>query len=106
MADDITDKLKTILNNPEAMNMFSSLLGGGNKSVQASSNTDLSDSNSGNDIINNIQTAMNRVNSGNDKRINLLNALKPYMRQSRAMNIDRAVKMLKLTQITSILKDL
>ena len=109
MADDISEKLKSILNNPDAMNMFSSLLGGKVKDaapLSPSTSPNETDTSSGNDLLYNIQAAVSRVNSGNDKRINLLNALKPYMRESRVSNIDRAVKMLKLTQITSILKDL
>ena len=107
MADDISEKLKSILNNPDAMNMFSSLLGGKDAApLSPSASPNETDTSSGNDLLNNIQAAVSRVNSGNDKRINLLNALKPYMRESRVSNIDRAVKMLKLTQITSILKDL
>ena len=33
MADDMTDKIKEILNNPEMMNMVSSLLGSANSGV-------------------------------------------------------------------------
>lgn len=98
MADDMTEKLKSILNNPEMMGMLSSLLTSGNESSQASD--------SQNDVTASLKSAMDNINGGNDKRINLLNALKPYMRDSRASNIDKAVRMLKLTQLTSILKDL
>ena len=100
MADDIGEKLQSILSNPEAMNMFSSLLGSGNNKG-SETNSDGND-----EFINNIQTAMSRLNNTTDRRINLLNALKPYMRSTRAEGIDKAVKMLKLTQLTSIFKDL
>ncbi|MBO5369470.1 MAG: hypothetical protein J6B23_02195 [Clostridia bacterium] len=100
MADDIGEKLQALLSNPEAMNMFSSLLGSGNNKGNETDN-------SGNDeFINNIQTAMSKLSNTSDRRINLLNALRPYMRSSRAEGIDKAVKMLKLTQLTSIFKDL
>lgn len=98
MADDMADKLKSILNNPEMMGMLSSFLSSG--STQDSEDT------KGDESLASIKSMMDRINSGDDKRINLLNALRPYMRNSRASNIDRAVKMLKLTQIGSILKDL
>lgn len=96
MADDMTDKIKSILNNPEMMGMLSSFLG----------SKDESESENNNDSLVGIKNMMDKINSGDDKRINLLNALKPYMRNSRASNIDKAVKMLKITQLGSILKDL
>lgn len=98
MADDMTDKIKSILNNPEMMNMFNSLITPENES----SRNDSSQS----DIAQSLKTAMNGINGAHDKRINLLNALKPYMRQSRSSNIDKAIRMIKLTQLGSILKDL
>ena len=92
----MTDKIKSILNNPEMMGMLSSFLG----------SKDESESENNNDSLVGIKSMMDKINSGDDKRINLLNALKPYMRNSRASNIDKAVKMLKITQLGSILKDL
>ena len=92
----MTDKLKSILNNPEMMGMLSSFLG----------SKDESDSENNSESLVGIKSMMDKINSVDDKRINLLNALKPYMRNSRASNIDKAVKMLKITQLGSILKDL
>lgn len=98
MADDMTDKLKSILNNPDAMEMLSSLLGNGNTADEApAENTE---------SLINVKNMMDKINSGDDKRITLLNALKPYMRDSRASSIDKAVKMLKITRFGSIFKDL
>ena len=100
MADELGDKIKALLSNPEAMNMFGSLLeSGSNEDAAHSKNDD-------DEFILNVKNAISRVNSGSDKRINLLNALRPYMRDKRASNIDRAIKMLKLTQLTSLFKDL
>ena len=98
MADDITDKIKAVLNNPDAMNMFSSLL---NK--EGSSEDSNSESTVG---ISDVKNIMDKIDGGNDKRISLLSALKPYMRNSRASNIDKAIKMLKITRISSMFKDL
>ena len=98
MADDMTDKIKSILNNPEMMNMFNSLITPENESSRNDSSLS--------DIAQSLKTAMNGINGTHDKRINLLNALKPYMRQSRSSNIDKAIRMIKLTQLGSILKDL
>lgn len=104
MADELGDKLKSLLSNPDTLNMFSSLLGSsGSNQNEASSPSPI---NSDDEFVSNIKNAMASINTGSDKRINLLNALKPYMRQSRASNIDRAVKMIKLSQLTSLFKDL
>ncbi len=100
MSDELGDKIKALLSNPETMNMVSSLLG--NSSTQNEQSLQSNDD----EFISNVKNAISKVNSGSDKRINLLNALKPYMRDSRASNIDRAIKMLKLTQLTSLFKDL
>lgn len=97
MADDMTDKIKEILNNPEMMNMVSSLLGSANSGVSEEKEEDITSS---------VKGMLSGIGSESDKRINLLNALKPYMRESRASNIDKAIKMIKLTKISSILKDL
>jgi len=101
MADEIGDKIKSLLSNPEAMNMLSSLMGN-NASLDADENYDGQED----EFVTNVKNVLSRVNNGSDKRINLLNALKPYMRQSRSSNIDKAIKMLKISQMTSLFKDL
>lgn len=98
MADDMTDKIKSILNNPEMMNMFTSLVNPEDDKKD--------DEMSKNDIALSLKNAMNGINGAHDKRINLLSALKPYMRESRVSNIDKAIRIIKLTQLSSILKDL
>ncbi|MBO5743844.1 MAG: hypothetical protein J6R68_06145 [Clostridia bacterium] len=98
MADDMTDKLKDILNNPDIMNMLSSLSGGGNERNDVSSDSG--------DIASSVKSVLSNLGSENDKRVNLLYALKPYMRGRRADSLDRAIKMIKLTKLSSILKDL
>ena len=101
MAEELSEKLKSLLSNPEAMNMFGSILG-----TTSSSDTASNVSSGEDEFVATVKNAVSRINSGGDKRINLLNALKPYMKESRVANIDKAVKMLKLTQLTSIFKDL
>ena len=98
MADDMADKIKEILNNPQMLEMLSSFTGTKNNSneLNAQSTEDFDG----------LKNVMDKINVGSDKRITLLNALKPYMRNSRASNIDKAIKMLKITQLSSIFKDL
>jgi hypothetical protein len=95
MADDMTGKIKDILNNPEMMNMLSSLIGSDGESRQSHS-----------DIGSDIGSVLSGLSLDNDKRINLLNALKPYMKGNKSSNIDKAIKMIKLTKLSSIIKDL
>ena len=98
MADDMSEKIKELLNNPEMMNMLSSLVGSGNdKSEVSSSSSDLTSS---------VKSVLSGLDSNSDKRINLLYALKPYMKGNKSANIDKAIKMIKLTKLGSIIKDL
>ncbi len=97
MAEDISDKIKAMLNNPEMMNMLSGLINSEKSEQSAPVQEDSS--------MTQIANLMREASSGNDKRINLLNALRPYMRGSRASDIDKAVKMLKITKLSSIFKD-
>ena len=98
MADDMADKIKEVLNNPQMLEMLSSFMG-------TKANTGETNSESGEDFAE-IKNVMDKIHVSSDKRITLLNALKPYMRNARASNIDKAIKMLKITQLSSILKDL
>ena len=105
MADDLTEKIKALMSDPETMNMLTSLV-----SSKRSSDSDITDISSDagpvNGLSENLKLAMNSLNQENDRRVNLLKALQPYMRKNRASGIDKAIKMLKLTQITSLMKDL
>ena len=96
MAQDLGDKLKSILSDPQMMESFSELL----KSEKADDNQ-----NSG-DISSQLQSVISQLGGDNDKRINLLNALKPYMKGNRAQSIDKAVRIIKMTKLGSVLKDL
>lgn len=42
----------------------------------------------------------------NDRRLNLLSAIRPYMRESRAAKLDTAMKILKVTKIGEAMKDM
>ena len=104
MADDLSAKIREIMANPEAQKMISSLM---NSRCVNSDDTDTGEyTGVQNDYADGLKSIMNSFNNGSDKRINLLNALKPYMRTNKASSIDKAIKMLKLTQLTSILNDI
>ncbi len=100
MADDFQDKLNSILSNPELMKMISSMAGQVNSEPQ-NVNSDISNNSPADfDSIANIAS---KIGSEDDNRIRLLNALRPYMNQSRSANMDTAIKILKLTKLTSFL---
>ena len=100
MSDDLQNKLNAILSNPEMMKAISSFAGGVGQSDGESN------ANSGEMDLSSIQNIVSSMNDGSDSRINLLNALKPYMRKSRADNMDMAIRIIKLTKLTSLLKDI
>lgn len=102
MANDFQDKLKGMLENPEILNLIGNLAGGMGISEDNDSSNKIADS----DAASSIKTALNSINARGDNRITLLNALKPYMREGRARHIDTAIKILKISKISSVFKDL
>lgn len=104
MADEIQDKLNSLLSDPQMMKNISSLA----KSfgVTDSAASDDGYSAGGEDMMQNMQSLINSADISSDSRINLLNALKPYMRSSRSQYMDTAIRILKLTRISSVLKDI
>ena len=102
MADEFQDKLNSILSNPDMMRAISSLAGsmnGGSEGV--SSNTSPSV-----DLSENLKSVISGLDADSDSRLNLLNAIKPYMMTQRAGQVDNAIRILKLTKLTSLLKDI
>lgn len=64
---------------------------------------DNSDANS--DIINTARKAMSRINSANDPRINLLQAIKPFMNNKRQGKISNCIQILQLAGLSRLLND-
>lgn len=104
MDSNMASKLREIIDNPDTRNMLASLMNSNTPSQIEDSEQSFSSSNNGyTESLNNI---INSMSNGNDKRINLLNAIKPYMTGNRATSIDKAIRILKLTQLSSFLKDI
>ncbi len=95
MNDDISKLLGSMLSNPDGLK---NLLGsqGSNEESPPPSNGELESS---------VKSMMNILGRADDRRITLLNALKPYMSPGRADGIDRAIRILKLTKLTEVLKN-
>ncbi len=101
MDDNMSAKLMELLNNPEAMKELSDVVSKFNSNRPSVSEP----SQSTEDFALKAGQLMSSINSGSDRRINLLNAIKPYLRESRASNVDKAIQMLKITKLTDILKN-
>ncbi len=103
--DALMDKIKTLLDNPEASKLLSGMLENSGKpeNVQSES-TDVPQRNA--ETASRIQSALSEISGGSDPRINLLSALKPYMNSTRSEYVDRAIKIMRVAKMTSIFKDL
>ena len=49
-----------------------------------------------------IKSIMEKINSKNDPRSNLLYSLKPYLRSSKRSKLDQYANLLKITQVTGL----
>lgn len=52
-----------------------------------------------------MSSVMNNLNNSNDPRSNLLQSLKPYMREGRKEKVDQYANLLKVAQIAELLKN-
>lgn len=93
-SDNLMNKVNEILSDPDAMGKISQMLGSSQSGGAPDANLT--------DKITQIASKMNEP----DPKINLLYALKPYMNQSRTQHIDKAIKMIQMTKITSLFKDM
>jgi hypothetical protein len=53
-----------------------------------------------------IRSVLDGLQAGDDSRANLLNALKPYLSQSRHSHVDNAIKIMHLGKLPNLLKNL
>lgn len=128
------EKIKNLVNNgdfsgamsqisPEMIQNFSKLLSGNNNSFQNSQNSNSPNQNS-NTYSNNSKTnsnfdfsnidmntimkmksVMEKMNSSSDPRSNLLESLKPYMREGKKEKIDQYANLLKMANVAEIMKN-
>jgi len=57
------------------------------------------------DVINSARNALNRLNTANDPRINLLNAIKPFMNSRRQKKISSCIQLLQIASISRLLNE-
>lgn len=105
---------------PEMIQNFSSMMSQNkqgnsenNSSSSNNSNNSNTSNNSGNfdfsqidmNTILKIKSVMEKLNTSNDPRANLLYSLKPYLREERKGKIDQYANLLNVAKIADILKD-
>lgn len=112
MSDDLSDLIKNFSNSNIDMNKVNDLLSSLKSTDKSSSsnNSSSSESTSTNNIDINtmlkIKEMMDKINSShNDKRSNLLLALKPYLRESRQTKLDQYMKLLNMAPLLEMFKN-
>ncbi len=100
------DQLNSALSkiSPEMIENFSKMMSNSNNNQENTSSTD-----SGNidlDTMLKIKSILEKMNNNkNDPRSNLLNSLRPYMRDSRKENIDKYTNLLKMADLASLFSE-
>ena len=109
--DDLSQKLADVLEDPKSLEnlrqMAESILGGNSKKEEAceKSSEEFGDIPPFEDL-QAIIGIISQLNSQKDnKRTQLLNALKPYLSEQRKSKADNAIKLLKLFELLPLLKD-
>ncbi len=109
MSDDLSDLIKNFSNSNIDMNKISDILNNLNSSDKSSDSSSKNTSNESNIDINTIlkiKEMMDKINSShNDKRSNLLLALKPYLRESRQSKLDQYIKLLNIAPLLEMFKN-
>jgi hypothetical protein len=57
------------------------------------------------DVLNTAKSALNRLNAANDPRINLLNAIKPFMNSRRQKKIGNCIQLLQIASLSRQLNE-
>lgn len=114
MNDDLSELIKNFSNSNIDMNKISDILNNLSSSDKSSSSNNSSTSSNSDDShssidINTIlkmKEIIDKINSThNDKRSNLLLALKPYLRKSRQSKLDQYMKLLNMAPLLEIFKN-
>ena len=114
---DVFEKLNNIAgkNNvsPDMVNNLFNMLNNSNSSNNANNSSDSSNSNSNQSNENNsngidIETIMrmksiiDKMNSKDDPRANLLQSLKPYLKESRQSKVDQYIQLMNMSKVMEV----
>ena len=126
MSDDMGDKIKQIAdmlgqnsnpNIPDNVKGLLSMLMSNNNTKEEDSSENPSQRTRGNDSSGNneaddfadmarkMKKAMGMINTGNDPRVTLLNAIRPYLNKNRQRKLQTCIKLMRIGSLTQLLDD-
>lgn len=126
MSDDMGDKIKQIADmlgqnsNPNMSDNVKGLLSmlmsnnsskdedSAEEPTQKSRNNDNSGSNDTDDLADmarKMKKAMGKLGTGSDPRVNLLNAIRPYLNKNRQKKLQTCIKLMRIGSLTQVLDD-
>lgn len=106
------EMLKGILENPDTMKQIMGLISSFKGAEEQAGNTEGNSSISLPFGLDNPETllklgnAFGKIANDNDPRINLIVAIKPYLNNNRLLGAERAMQILKLSKMSSVLEEL
>lgn len=116
--DDVISKIS-----PEMIENFSAMMGNNNNNFNSGNSENLGDSNNPNssnennnssnfdfsnidiNTIMKMKSIMEKMNSKNDPRSNLLYSLKPYLRESKKEKLDQYANLLNIAKLSELFKN-
>jgi hypothetical protein len=57
------------------------------------------------EMVRKIKTVMDRMNTKNDPRVNLLSAIRPYMNTNRQKTLDNCIKVLQVSSLAKLMDE-
>ncbi len=125
MSDDMGDKIKQIAdmlgqnsnpNIPDNVKGLLSMLMSNNNTKDDDSSEDPPKTRGGDNSSNNeadefadmarkMKKAMGKINTGNDPRVTLLNAIRPYLNKNRQRKLQTCIKLMRIGSLTQLLDD-
>jgi hypothetical protein len=57
------------------------------------------------EMVRKVKNVIDKLNTGNDPRINLLHAIKPFMNSNRQKKISNCIQLLQMTSLTRLMSD-
>ena len=104
--DDLTDKIASILSDPEGMDTIRSLAGHLlSQNTPKEENSSLPSLPITPEQIGSIMSLVSAFKNSDNDDVRLLLALRPHLSEARQKKLDKAVSLLKLTSVLPLLKD-
>ena len=108
------DKLNSIMKNgdvsklisqipPDMMENFSSIMNNNKNDSNGNTNSNINDTTKSN--TGNMKSVMEKLNNSDDPRSNLLNSLKPYLRNEKKEKLNQYANLINFAKIAEIMKN-